>query len=314
MSNHTRIAIKVDVDTQVGTREGVPRLREIFEARGIRASFFLSLGPDNSGRAIWRAFTRPGFMAKQLRTRAPSAYGLKTMLYGTLLPAPIIGRGLEKLGRSLTDAGHEVGLHAWDHVLWHDRLWKMQPAEVVAEVGRGLGAFTKLLGSRPDGFAAPAWRINAPAAAVLQDAGLTYMSTTRGISPYWPEIEGRLFHLLEIPTTLPTADEILGRQGVTPNNLDSFFLSLLGQPGLHVLTIHAEMEGKALAPVFARLLDRALDQGSNFFRLNDLAHEYLAHSEAIPTGQVIRKLIPGRPGEVSFQLPIEKTPGPYRSI
>ena len=55
------LALKVDVDTWVGTREGVPRLRDVLEARGLRASFFLSLGPDHSGRAVFRCLPGRGF-------------------------------------------------------------------------------------------------------------------------------------------------------------------------------------------------------------------------------------------------------------
>ena len=81
------IALKVDVDTYVGTRDGVPQLLEILERFGIKATFYFSLGPDNSGKAIRRLF-RKGFLKKMIRTRAPSMYGLRTMLYGTILPAP----------------------------------------------------------------------------------------------------------------------------------------------------------------------------------------------------------------------------------
>ena len=70
--------------------EGVPALLKVFAEEGVRATFFVALGPDNSGRAIFRVFRQRGFFQKMWRTRAPSVYGLKTMCYGTLLPAPRI--------------------------------------------------------------------------------------------------------------------------------------------------------------------------------------------------------------------------------
>ena len=81
------LAVKVDVDTLKGYLEGVPRLLDIFGRRDLRVSFFFSFGPDNSGRAIRRVF-RKGFIGKMLRTNAPGTYGMATLLYGTLLPAP----------------------------------------------------------------------------------------------------------------------------------------------------------------------------------------------------------------------------------
>ncbi|MCQ4765665.1 4-deoxy-4-formamido-L-arabinose-phosphoundecaprenol deformylase, partial [Cloacibacillus evryensis] len=85
----TRLAVKVDVHTLRGYLEGVPRMHALFKKTGIRASIFFSFGPDNSGKAIRRIF-RPGFISKLMRTKAPSTYGLKTLMYGTLLPAPLI--------------------------------------------------------------------------------------------------------------------------------------------------------------------------------------------------------------------------------
>ncbi|MBU2551703.1 MAG: 4-deoxy-4-formamido-L-arabinose-phosphoundecaprenol deformylase [Proteobacteria bacterium] len=299
--SESKLAIKVDVDTWLGTRDGVPRIRHLLDVRGVPASFYLSLGPDRSGRAVWRIFHRRGFLAKMLRTRAPGAYGLRTLLYGTVLPAPLIGRGRELMVRRLMRAGHEAGLHAWDHVDWHDRLWRMNPAEVRAEVDRGVEAFSCLAGDPPSGFAAPAWRISAPAAQALKASGLTYMSATRGRGPYWPVIEGQAVGLLEIPTTLPTADEVLGREGLTPDNLDDFFLERILDPGLHVLTVHAEMEGRALAPAFARLLDGCLKHGVTFVRLIDLAGECLKNPSALPLSEVVALDVPGRAGRVSHQ-------------
>ena len=54
------LAIKIDVDTDRGTRIGVPNLVALFDEFGVKATFLFSLGPDNTGRAIKRIF-RPGF-------------------------------------------------------------------------------------------------------------------------------------------------------------------------------------------------------------------------------------------------------------
>lgn len=297
-----KLALKVDVDTYVGTREGVPRLSEILKSRGAAASFYLSLGPDNSGKAIRRVFTRPGFLAKQLRNRAPGAYGFKTMLMGTLLPAPIIGRGCEQLVRDLIGAGHEVGLHAWDHVTWHDQLWKMNDDEIRAETDRGIKAFEEIAGYKPEGFAAPAWRINGAAALALDEQGVKYMSATRGLFPYRPLFSGSPSNLVEIPTTLPTADEVLGRQGIKVDNLDQYFLNQLEEPGLHVFTIHAELEGRGLSGVFERFLDGCLERGVEIVRLMDVYQDLISQGIKLPQAEVDRIELPGRPGKVSHQV------------
>ena len=62
-----KLAIKIDVDTFRGTREGVPRLVDLLKKHGAGATFLFSLGPDHTGRALRRVF-RPGFFSKVART------------------------------------------------------------------------------------------------------------------------------------------------------------------------------------------------------------------------------------------------------
>ena len=59
------VALKVDVDTYAGTRDGVQRLLSILDDFDIKATFYFSMGPDNSGKAIRRLFTRKGFLKKK---------------------------------------------------------------------------------------------------------------------------------------------------------------------------------------------------------------------------------------------------------
>ena len=116
-----KLAIKVDIDTLRGYREGVPQMLDLFKKHGIRASIFFSFGPDNSGKAIRRIF-RKGFISKMMRTKAPSTYGIKTLMYGTLLPAPMIVPSAPDIFVRASDEGHDCGVHAWDHVYVQDEL------------------------------------------------------------------------------------------------------------------------------------------------------------------------------------------------
>ncbi len=67
MLEDTRIGLKVDVDTLRGTREGVPRLLSLFKKLKVDATFYFSVGPDHTGRAMRRVF-RKGL---RRRWRAP---------------------------------------------------------------------------------------------------------------------------------------------------------------------------------------------------------------------------------------------------
>src|SRR5438093_13580498 len=105
-----QFAVKVDVDTRIGLREGVPRLLELLRRYDVRGRFFVSFGPDHSGRAIRRIW-RQSFLLKMLRTNPLRLYGLKTLLSGTLLPSAPIGTENPDLLRAIIADGHELGIH-----------------------------------------------------------------------------------------------------------------------------------------------------------------------------------------------------------
>ena len=103
-----KIALKVDVDTLRGTKEGVPNLARTLERFGLKATFLFSLGPDHTGWALKRVF-RPGFLKKVSRTSVVEHYGIKTLLYGVLIPGPDIGKKAAAEMRAIDQAGHETG-------------------------------------------------------------------------------------------------------------------------------------------------------------------------------------------------------------
>jgi peptidoglycan/xylan/chitin deacetylase (PgdA/CDA1 family) len=296
-----RLGLKIDVDTLEGVREGVPALARILNERSIRASFFVALGPDNSGRAVFRVFKQRGFLEKMLRTRAPAVYGLKTMLYGTLLPAPLIAQAAADILPRLAEAGHEVGLHGYDHVRWHDSLRQMTAIEVQDQVQRAQTEFMKINGRPARSFAAPGWQATAVSRTVLAAAGFRYASDTRGERPYWPRLGNQVNPLLEIPTTLPTLDELWGMNGLTNKEFFDLILSRLAGGYPQVFTLHAEIEGGPCLEAFAGFLDRALAGGVQFFTLEDWAIELLKYPQNIAAAAVYPGRLPGRAGTVSRQ-------------
>lgn len=292
------IALKVDVDTYAGTRDGVPRLLTILGSLGIHATFYFSMGPDNSGKAIRRIFTRKGFLKKMLRTKAPSTYGLRTLLYGTFLPAPRIAGSFPDVLKRTLQAGNEVGIHCWDHVHWHDHLPKMRMDEVCGEFEKSCSLFLEIFGQRAATTAAPGWTVSADSLELQDTLGLCYCSDSRGYAPFYPVFGGRRFSTLQIPTTLPTADELLGSEGITTKNINDYYLSLI-KPGLNVHTIHAEMEGGFLSDAFTDLLRRLLQGGARFCCLRDVAQS--AYAAMPPDCVLAMGEISGRAGAVAVQ-------------
>jgi peptidoglycan/xylan/chitin deacetylase (PgdA/CDA1 family) len=288
------LALKVDVCTHAGLRDGVPALMRLFDELGIRASFFVAMGPDHSGRAIRRVFRR-GFLTKMWRTSAASTYGWRTMLYGTLLPAPQVARAFPQTLRDLVRAGHEVGMHGYDHVYWQDQLPVLSEAAIAAELARARQAFTEILDAAPHAFGAPGWQCTAASFAGEDAAALRYHSDTRGTAPYFPEMNGRRFGTMDIPTTWPTLDEVYGRVGTRAAEITAYYRRHL-RPQLNVHTVHAEMEGVRQLPLLRDLLT-AVRAEVRCVRLIDL----VPHLEAVPVARVVPGPIAGRAGTVARQ-------------
>ncbi len=296
----TEVFLKVDIDTKKGFLRGVPTLLEIFRALDIKATFFVSMGPDNSGRAIRRIF-RPGFLAKMKRTNAMGTYGFPTLMYGLLWPGPVISASDPSLLLRMAQEGHEVGIHGFDHVLWHDKLDLMQPDAIAQQLDKALALYRDALGQDPQGFAAPGWKWNAKAQELFQRYPFAYTSNTRGVDPFFPAMDAKAYTLLEIPTTLPTLDEVIGNKAQTPDELSSFYLKKLHHHSVHVFTLHAELEGLRYSGWFSNLLKLLKEEGAVFGPLRELARRCLDDKEQIAHCDVYEGQIEGRATDVALQ-------------
>lgn len=300
MADDATLVLKTDVDTLLGYREGVPRLLEIFRSRKVKASFFFSFGPDNSGKAIRRIFRR-GFLSKMLRTRAPSTYGLKTLLYGTILPAPSIVPSEPGIFIRTGEEGHDCGIHCWDHVKWQDRLPFLSRDEIRDDFSRAMELFERYSGKRARSCAAPGWQVTPASLSVQDGLEFEYCSDVRGTGhPFRPRMGGVEFRTVQIPTTLPTMDELLGRDGLAGEKLVDCYMELL-RPGLNVLTIHAEMEGRRQGAIFERILEKCLQRGILFRTLNDIALEMRTKQSPVHVCDVVPGEVPGRSGTLAVQ-------------
>ncbi|WP_193215052.1 polysaccharide deacetylase family protein [Luteolibacter marinus] len=293
-----QLALKIDVDTDRGTSEGVPALVSLLAGCGIPATFLFSLGPDNTGKAIRRVF-RPGFFKKVSRTGVVQMYGVRTLLNGTLLPAPHIGRRHHDLMREVHDKGFEAGIHCHDHYHWQDHLFDMSLEEVRDEFGRARAEFERIFGFAARTAGAAGWQASAASKQVYDEAGLRYASDCRGGTPFFPRIDGKVFRTLEIPTTLPTLDELLGRPEFPDDAMVPHYLGLLRDDRPNVFTLHAEIEGMSKLPLFRCLLREWLARGVTFVTMETLADQILARREEVPVRDMEMAEIDGRSGTVA---------------
>jgi peptidoglycan/xylan/chitin deacetylase (PgdA/CDA1 family) len=294
-----RIALKIDVDTYRGTLQGVPRLVDILRRNRANASFLFALGADHTGRAIKRVF-RPGFMQKVKRTSVLEHYGFKTLMYGTLLPGPDIGRGCADILRGTRDAGFETAIHCWDHVKWQDGVEKATPTWAEIEMRRAHERYAEIFGSESPGHGAAGWQMNHHALRMTQRLGYQWASDCRGSHPFMPVWNGEVVHCPQLPTTLPTLDELIGVDDITAENVHQHLLRLTADNRHdHVFTLHAELEGLKFGETLETLLTGWREQGYDLISLGQY-RESLEPS-MLPRHEMSRGEIPGRSGTLMVQ-------------
>jgi undecaprenyl phosphate-alpha-L-ara4FN deformylase len=293
-----QLALKIDVDTYRGTREGVPRLVELLQRYNAQATFFFSLGPDHTGRAIKRVF-RPGFIGKVSRTSVVEHYGIKTLLYGTLLPAPDIGKKCADIMRMVNVAGFETGIHCYDHIRWQDHVADMDAEWTRQELQLAVDRYTEIFGEAPYAHAAAGWQMNRHALRLMQRLGFKYSSDTRGTHPFIPTWQAEIIACPQLPTTLPTLDELMNRDGITLENIAEHILKLTTQPAPtgHVYTLHAELEGGKWLPIFEQLLQGWRTQGYELVSMQ----QYLQGLDVaeLPHNEVVMREVEGRVGKLA---------------
>jgi undecaprenyl phosphate-alpha-L-ara4FN deformylase len=320
MANGKIIALKIDVDTYWGTQRGVPNLIELLQRHHANATFLFSLGPDHTGRAIKKVF-RPGFFSKVSRTSVVEHYGIKTLLYGTLLPSPMIGATCADILRQTHAAGFEVGIHTWNHFAWQERIachdahgmaqalstkqqhWTRKQFQAATD------CFERIFGMKAATFGAAGWQMNDRVFQLQAEYGMRYASDGRAATnatgcslatPFFPHIAGQTLSTMQLPTTLPTLDEVLGVGQWSSDNVHDHFLNLTAHDVRdHVFTLHAELEGQKLSPVFERLLAGWNAQG---YRMVSMA-DYYAQLDLtrIPACTVHYDSVPHRSGRLMMQ-------------
>jgi undecaprenyl phosphate-alpha-L-ara4FN deformylase len=276
------LGLKIDVDTYEGMKQGVPRLLQTLKEFNIKGTFFLSIGPDNSGRAVLQLIKNPLFLKKMMRTNAASLYGWKTALYGTMLPAPMIALSFPDIVKEIIAGGHEVQFHAWDHRRWQDDLPNKSEKWIRKWFKKGIAGFEKLAGFKPTAFGAPSWLINYRALEIIRDYKFEYVSCTRAQAPFIHEIA----NVLEIPSDLPCFEELDKQTGV------AVIAGLIKDGGIHVLPVHAEVEGGIFNDQFKELLRNALALGNSIVLLKEIKNKLVLQN--IPVRKYQMELLSGR--------------------
>ena len=263
-----RIALRIVAATLRGAREHAPRLAELLARRAAGATFYFNLGPHRLRRWL------PG--------------------------REVGGRAVEAI-RRVRDAGFEIGVHGWDAVRWPGA--QDDPAWVEQAMRRACERFEAICGEPPHTHAAPSWRMSRHAFRLTQRLGFHYCSDTRGTGPFVPLCDAELIACPQIPTTLPTLEELLDRAGITSETVHRELLERSEHPAPagHVFTYVADRKGMRLAPVLERLLDGWRVLGYEVVSLRAVAESL--EPKALAYHAVVDASHAGRAAKVATQGP-----------
>ncbi|UCD68766.1 MAG: 4-deoxy-4-formamido-L-arabinose-phosphoundecaprenol deformylase [Betaproteobacteria bacterium] len=295
-----KLAIKIDVDGIRPALVGAPRLAHALKTAAAGASFFFSLGPDRSGRRLGRLFHR-GMLRHLWRTRSIRDYGLRTYLYGSLLSAPDLGVKAAATLCAIHEAGFETGVRAYDHIEWCERATLSNAVWIGQQMALARDRYEDILGEPAYVHAAAGWKMNRHAYRCTQRLEFAYSSDTRGTHPFIPVFRAEVIFCPQLPTTLPTMEELLADSGVPAQQVVAKLLALTEKPGPwgHVFSANAAFEGLKLLAQFEELLNGWRQQGYEIVSLRD--YMLSIDTRELPYHEVITGTVPGRPSTVELQ-------------
>lgn len=230
-----RVALRIEVGTEKGARDGVPALLRLLDEHQVKATFFFSLGPD------YNRYLIGNHLPKIIRQRLPVSY---------------IGKRCRDNLLAVANAGHDIGISSFTASDWQRGVAFQTADWIHSELTLACDAFSNLFGKVPHCFAARGWQINPSLFSEEEALGFEFASDVRGHHIFLPESQGVSSRCPQIPTTLPTLDELLAQDEINFDNLHQYLYAACQRimPNGEVFSLSAEREGGKLLEVFERLL------------------------------------------------------------
>jgi peptidoglycan/xylan/chitin deacetylase (PgdA/CDA1 family) len=271
-----RVALKIDVSTEMGATTGVLNLIELFAQYDVNASFFFSVEFGGSRGLVKRAAS----------------------LFGKSVPPRM---RLEEAMLAVVEAGHEIGLLGFEASSWRKQAAFADADWTRHQLALGMERFEQIVGHVPDRFAAPYWQPKAHLLGMEERRGFSFASDVRGRYPFYPQLHNIVSRCPQIPTTLPTLGEMLAWGEVTLANVHEYLYAESRHvlPHGHVYTADAAEEGIEHLPVMEKLIVMWKGQEGTLRSLGEVRAEL--DLEELPVHQVGWTQLPGRQEHVAAQ-------------
>jgi len=167
-------ALRVDIESSKGIREGIPKLLDLLKMHGIKASFYLVMGGESN------IFELLKYRKKLPGERKIKVYSRLEMIRMLLFPNDFVSKNKSILQRIL-DEGHELGIHGWKHRAWIRGLDKINPHE---HIKKAKEKYQKIFKQDPRSFSAPGFAVDDRVIKSLDKEGFIVISDLPGEKPF----------------------------------------------------------------------------------------------------------------------------------
>ncbi|MES9957490.1 MAG: hypothetical protein ABW086_10590 [Sedimenticola sp.] len=274
-----RVCIKVEVSSIRGAQQGVPALLRMFEEHDVRASFQLSLGPDYSSHPLK---ILPWFLLSRLPVERIEAQAAEQL-------------------EALSKGDHELGIGPYSVAHWiRGAAYAGEPFTRDA-ISQSVDAFRRVFNVSPSFFASSDWQINPHLLRLEEELGFACASDVRGRCAFLPSLQNVSSCCIQMPTTLPTFNELLANPSINEHNVHEFLFAESQRvlPDGEVLSINAEQEGIERLAVLERIIVMWKGSQWDFKTLGELVQS--TGSDAVPRHQVGWAEVDGHAGHLAMQ-------------
>lgn len=262
-------SLRIDIDSLVGLKNGVPYILDILKKYNIKASFYITLGREGNFFEVlkykfWRNENKvqnkkkfPNSRLKKISDRKLEIF--KALFYPTQLAS------LDCLLKRIKEEGHGVGLHSYVHVKWRN----INEKEIEGEFKTMIKNFKDIFQFYPNSFASPYFNHNKVVLDGIKKNKFKYTSCLSGIYPFIP----KGYSHIEIPvnTKITSSNfpliEYFARKGYDDNKILKQSINLIEKNmkkfGLVTTYIHPRIEGYYFINIFEKLMSYINKKGYN---------------------------------------------------
>lgn len=164
--------LRIDLESDKGIKEGVPKLLNLLKKYNIKASFYLSMGGESNLSEILKHRSN----LKTSGERKIKLWSLKEKARMAFIPRDFVNKN-KKILKRILDEEHELGLHGWKHREWTRSLEKI---DLENTIKKSMNKYIRLFGEKPLSFASPGFNVNDKVLKILEKNNIKFMSDFPG--------------------------------------------------------------------------------------------------------------------------------------